>query len=134
MDAYRVVTENTRVLSYLPHMHIHGKRECIEFIYPTGEAETMSCVDFNFNWQIMYQYADHAQPLVPKGTIVHVTSWHDNSVMNTNNPDPKNWKGYGQRTIDDMDIPIISGVKLTDEEFEQAHQERTATLASSTQN
>jgi hypothetical protein len=133
-DAYRAVTENTRVLSYLPHMHIHGKRECIEFIYPTGETETMSCVDFNFNWQVMYQYADHVQPLVPKGTIVHVTSWHDNSVMNENNPDAKNWKGYGQRTIDDMAIPIISGVKLTDEQFQAAQEERAAALASRTDN
>ena len=37
-------------------------------------------VDFNFNWHNSYVYADDAAPLLPKGTILKVTAWHDNTV------------------------------------------------------
>lgn len=123
-DEYMITSENYRVLTYLPHMHIRGQRQCIELIYPDGKAEMMNCFDFNFNWQLLYEYEEDAQPLVPKGTVVHVINWHDNSTTNPLNPDPKNWTGYGQRTIDDMAITMTEGILLTDEEFEKAVETR----------
>ena len=44
--------------------------------------------NFNFNWMTSYVYADDAAPLLPKGTILKVTAWHDNTAANKNNPDP----------------------------------------------
>ena len=55
-----------------------------------------------FDWQIVYNYADDVAPLLPAGTIMHVISWHDNSAANRYNPDPRNWVGFGNRTTDDM--------------------------------
>ena len=45
--------------------------------------------DFNFNWMNIYIYADDAAPLLPKGTILRITAWHDNTASNKSNPDPK---------------------------------------------
>ena len=41
----------------------------------------LSYVDhFNFNWMNNYIYADDAAPVLPKGTMIHVTAWHDNTA------------------------------------------------------
>jgi len=37
--------------------------------------------------QIVYNYADDVAPLLPAGTIMHTTNWHDNSTKNPWNPD-----------------------------------------------
>ena len=68
----------------------------------TGRIETVNCVDWNFGWHITYNYATDVQPLLPKGTVMHITTWHDNTAANKWNPDPTNWVGYGQRSSDDM--------------------------------
>ena len=95
-----------------------GKYQCIEFIYPTQpvRAEVVNCASFDYNWHMDYNYADDTAPLVPAGTILHVTSWHDNSAANRGNVDPSNWVGSGQRTIDEMGFAWIGSYDLTDEE------------------
>lgn len=124
-DGYAMMKDNLRLMTYLPHMHIRGKRQCIEIIYPdTGNVEPLNCFDFNFVWQLVYQYQPDAQPLIPKGSILHIINYHDNSRGNRNNPDPKNWAGFGQRTVDDMAIAMGEVMKLTDEEFDRAVKER----------
>jgi hypothetical protein len=65
-----------------------------------------------------YNYADHTSPLIPAGTILHVTSWHDNSEANRANLDPNIWVGSGQRTIDEMGFAWIGWHDMTDEEYE----------------
>ena len=35
--------------------------------------------DFHFQWMTNYIYADDAAPVLPKGTIIQVTAWHDNT-------------------------------------------------------
>jgi len=124
-DGYTVINHNFRLMTYLPHMHIRGKRQCIELIYPTtGRVEPINCFNFNFMWQNVFQYDLDSQPLIPAGTILHVINYHDNSAGNRLNPDPKNWVGFGQRTVDDMAIAMGEGMKLTDEQFQQAVKER----------
>jgi hypothetical protein len=126
-DGYALMRDNLRLMTYLPHMHIRGKRQCIELIYPeTGNVEPINCFDFKFEWQLVYQYQPDAQPLIPKGTILHVINYHDNSMGNRLNPDPKNWAGFGQRTVDDMAIAMGEVMKLSDEQFRQAVEERQA--------
>ena len=56
--------------------------------------------------------------------MLHVSSWHDNSVSNPWAPDPRNWVGYGERSTDDMSFSWVSYYELSDEEFEQAVRER----------
>ena len=121
IDGYTILHSPARILSFQPHMHIRGKRQCLELIYPTSGAsaktEMVSCANFNYNWHLNYTYADDAAPLVPAGTILHTISWHDNSTVNKANPDPKNWVGDGQRTIDEMGFAWIGWYDLTPDEY-----------------
>jgi hypothetical protein len=77
----------------------------------------MNCASYNHNWVKIYSYADDAAPLLPAGTIVHVIGWYDNSAKNPRNMEPRNWKGFGNRSIDDMMINIGKYISLTEEEF-----------------
>jgi hypothetical protein len=65
-----------------------------------------------------------AGSLLPAGTIIHITTWHDNSVNNRYNPNPKNWVGYGQRTIDEMSFAWVSLYYLDEADFQQRVQAR----------
>ena len=119
-DGYTRFNKAARITMFQPHMHMLGRYQCIEFIYPTQpvKAETVNCARFDYNWHMNYNYADDATPLIPAGTILHVTSWHDNSPANRGNVDPKNWVGSGQRTIDEMGFAWIGWHDMTDEEYE----------------
>jgi hypothetical protein len=111
-------------------MHIRGKYQCLELIYPTSSTpmvtEMISCAHFNYNWHLVYNYADDVAPIVPAGTILHVISWHDNTPNNKFNPDPKNWVGQGNRTIDEMGFSWIGWVDLTEEDYKKEFDERKA--------
>ena len=130
IDGYVVMHKPARILSFQPHMHIRGKRQCLELIYPTGGAsaktEMISCANFSYNWHLNYTYTDDAAPLIPAGTVLHVISWHDNSQSNKANPDPKNWVGDGQRTIDEMGFAWIGWYDMTDDEYKAELAERKA--------
>lgn len=130
VDGYTFLHKPARIIAFQPHMHIRGKRQCLELIYPTAGAaaktEIVSCANFNYNWHLTYNYADDVQPLVPAGTILHTISWHDNSQANRFNPDPKNWVGDGQRTIDEMGFAWIGWYELSDDEYKAALAERKA--------
>ncbi len=128
-DSYHRFDANVRLTGFQPHLHNRGKRQCIEAIYPDGEVETLSCADWDFGWHIVYNYADDVQPLLPKETILHTITWHDNSRANRWNPDPRNWAGFGQRSSDDMSFTWTSWFELSDEEFEAAVAEREALTA-----
>ena len=125
-DAYYKFEKNARLVGFMPHMHNRGKRQCIEAIYPNMQIEQFNCVNYDFQWQIVYNYADDVAPLLPAGTIVHVISWHDNSVANKYNPDPRNWVGFGNRTTDDMSRHWLTYYTMSDEEFKAEQAERAA--------
>jgi len=125
-DAYYKFEKNARLVGFMPHMHNRGKRQCIEAIYPNMQVEQFNCVNYDFQWQIVYNYADDVAPLLPAGTIVHVISWHDNSVANKYNPDPRNWVGFGNRTTDDMSRHWLTYYTMSDEEFKAEQAERAA--------
>ena len=121
IDGYTVLHTPARIIAFQPHMHIRGKRQCLELIYPTSgssaRTEVINCANFNYNWHLTYNYKDEVQPLVPAGTILHTISWHDNSTANKYNPDPRNWVGDGQRTIDEMGFAWIGWYDLTEDEY-----------------
>jgi hypothetical protein len=127
-EGYTTLTKPARVLSFQPHMHNRGKAQCMEAIYPGGrKVETLSCVsNYQFAWHLVYLYAEDEQPLLPAGTLLHVISWHNNSVSNKFNPDPENLVTFGQRTIDDMAFAWISYYYLSDEDYKQQVEERKA--------
>jgi hypothetical protein len=116
----------------MPHMHNRGKRQCLEAIYPSMVTEQFNCVNYDFQWQIVYNYADDVAPLLPAGTIIHVISWHDNSAGNRNNPDPRNWVGFGNRTTDDMARNWLTYYYMSDDEFKAEVAERNRLKANGT--
>ena len=119
-DGYTRLNKAARITMFQPHMHMLGKYQCLELIYPSQpvKAEVVNCAHFDYNWHMNYNYADDVAPLVPAGTILHVTSWHDNSSANRGNVDPSNWVGSGQRTIDEMGFAWIGWYDMTDAEYE----------------
>jgi hypothetical protein len=118
-EGYTVLRENTVITNFQPHFHLRGKAMQVEAILPNGGTQVISYVqDFNFNWMTNYIYADEAAPAFPKGTIIHVTAWYDNTSNNKNNPDPDQWVGYGDRTVDEMAHAWMNVVYLTDAEYE----------------
>jgi hypothetical protein len=66
-----------------------------------------------------YIYADDSAPVLPKGTVIRITSWHDNTSANRFNPDPNQWVGDGDRTIDEMSFAWVNVTNLSDEEYNQ---------------
>ncbi len=114
-----------RLENFQPHMHVRGKAMSLEAVYPNGRIEMLNYVDrFDFNWHINYVYADDAAPVLPAGTVLKLTAWHDNTAANRANPDPTQWVGWGQRSFDDMYHAHVNVVYLTDEDYEQIVEER----------
>jgi hypothetical protein len=118
-EGFTVLKENTLITNFQPHFHLRGRAMEVEAILPTGERQVISYVGhFNFNWMTNYIYADDAAPAFPRGTLIHVSAWYDNTRANPNNPDPEQWVGYGDRTVDEMGHAWMNVVYLTDAEYE----------------
>jgi hypothetical protein len=117
-DNYTVLTRPAMLENFQPHMHLRGKAMLVEAILPDGRIQTISHVaNFNFNWMTNYIYDDDATPVFPKGTMIHVTAWYDNTKNNPNNPDPDQWVGYGDRTVDEMGHAWMNVTYLSDDEY-----------------
>jgi hypothetical protein len=117
-EGFTVLKENTLITNFQPHFHLRGKAMQVEAILPDGSNQIVSYVGrFNFNWMTNYIYADDAAPVFPKGTVIHVSAWYDNTKANKFNPDPDQWVGYGDRTVDEMAHAWMNVVYLTDAEY-----------------
>ena len=119
-EGFTVLKENTLITNFQPHFHLRGKAMQVEAILPDASTQVISYVDnFNFNWMTNYIYADDAVPAFPKGTVIHVTAFYDNTRANKNNPDPDQWVGYGDRTVDEMAHAWMNVVYISDAEYQQ---------------
>ena len=131
-DGYAYFHNAARITAFQPHMHALGTYQCLELIYPStgtpARTDLVSCAHWDYNWHMVYNYADDVAPIVPAGTVAHVISWHDNTEAFRNNPDPKNWTGGGGggRTIDEMAFAWLGWYDMTAEEYAQELAERKA--------
>jgi hypothetical protein len=90
----------------------------MEAILPDGSTQMLSYVgDFNFNWMTNYIYSDEDAPVLPKGTVIHIKAWHDNTNDNPNNPNPGAWVGYGDRTVDEMAHAWVNVTYISDDDY-----------------
>ena len=122
-----VIPAPARIENFQPHMHMRGKAFAMEAIYPNGRREMLSMVsNFQWRWHVNYTYADSVAPLLPKGTTLVFTAWHDNTADNPNNPDPKQWVGWGDRTVDEMAHVWADVTYLEQDDFDKLVAERTA--------
>ena len=146
-DGYTLLTRPAVITAFQPHLHTRGQAQCIEVILPQTDDEgnvllqspgsspaplmrqlTLSCVsNWRYMWHIVYNYADDAAPVVPAGTVVHITTWHDNSPALRVNPDARNNIAYGQRTIDEMSFAWVSYYYIDEDEYKARSAERALT-------
>ena len=132
-ERFHVLTQNGRVENFQPHMHLRGKGMQMTAILPDGTTRVLSRVsDFNFNWHNNYIYADRVAPLLPKGTVLAFKAWYDNTSAHRANPDPNQWVGYGDRTVDEMGHAWVNITYLDDDDFTAAVAEREALTAKAT--
>jgi hypothetical protein len=133
-EGFTVLKENTLITNFQPHFHLRGKAMKVEAILPDGNRQVISYVgNFNFNWMTNYIYDDDAAPVFPKGTVIQVSAFYDNTKANKNNPDPDQWVGYGDRTVDEMAHAWMNVVYLNDDEYKALLDERKAKAARTTQ-
>jgi hypothetical protein len=137
-EGYETLRAPARLENFQPHMHLRGKAMLMEAILPDGTKRTLSYVDhFNFNWMTNYIYSDDAAPVLPKGTVIHVVAWHDNTVNNKNNPDPDQWVGWGDRTVDEMAHAWVNVTYISEDDYKawlskqepSQHEPRTVAAA-----
>ncbi|MDE0394902.1 MAG: cytochrome c [Gammaproteobacteria bacterium] len=119
-----VMPENVRLNSIRGHMHMRGRYQTMEAIYPDGRREVINRINWDHKWHTAHQYADHAAPLLPKGTVLIVTAQYDNTVNNPNNPDPDQWVFFGRRSADEMGHFHMEVTWLGDQDFERLVAER----------
>ena len=124
---YIVLDEHTKIIAFEPHLHAPGVRMCIEAIWGHNQF-TLNCVGYDHNWVKQYVYEDHAAPLLPKGTILHVIGFLDTTEANPNLADSRNWAGGGRRSVSNMFIDLGYSVELTEEQFQTEMAERRALM------
>ncbi len=127
MEAYFTLPQHAKVSIFEPHLHAPGVRMCLDAVYGTA-VETLNCAGYDHSWVRVYTYEDDAAPLLPKGTILKLTGYFNNSPSNPNVIDPRNWSGGGNRSVDQMFINLMRGVYLTDEQFQDELAKRRQAL------
>ena len=61
-----------------------------------------------------------------------MSAWYDNTKANKNNPDPDQWVGFGDRTVDEMAHAWMNVTYFNEEEYTALQAERKAKLAKAT--
>jgi hypothetical protein len=126
-QAVTVLKAPTILHNFQPHMHYRGKAQTLEAIYPDGRREVINQASrFTNNWHINYIYDPNYAPVFPKGTVLVVTTVHDNTAGNKNNPDPRQWVTGGSRTVDEMAHLNEQLIYITEEDYRRIVEERRA--------
>src|SRR5262245_31609113 len=107
VEAEATFSDEVKIWSMHPHMHLRGKDMTYTAIYPDGRSEIMLRVPkFDFGWQTDYWLAE---PLtLPKGSKLHVRAHFDNSSANRSNPDPSKVVRWGDQTWEEMMIGFFT--------------------------
>ncbi len=117
-----------RIDSFQPHGHLRMHAASLEIFYPeTGRTEVVSVIsDWSATWHHSHLYEPHVAPLLPTGAVLVIKQWYDNTGNNPNNPDPRQWVGWGQRTADEMTHAWIAVSHLDQETYERLLAERSS--------
>jgi hypothetical protein len=93
---------NARAIGITPHMHYIGKE--MKVVAETTDGMTVPLIwikDWDFNWQGQYQYKKPVE--LPKGTVIKLDAYYDNSADNSRNPSkPPKRVRWGEETTDEM--------------------------------
>ncbi|MGH9660932.1 MAG: ascorbate-dependent monooxygenase [Bryobacteraceae bacterium] len=96
------VREDIVAYAATPHMHLLGKEMRMVATFPDGSLRDLVWVkNYDFNWQTNYVFKEPI-PL-PKGTVIDVTAFYNNSASNPANPNnPLRDIRWGEGTTDEM--------------------------------
>jgi len=85
-----------------PHMHLIGREMKVVAATPDGKEVPMIWIkDWDFNWQGGYAYKEPLK--LPKGTVLKMEAYYDNSKDNPHQPsDPPRPVIWGEQTTDEM--------------------------------
>jgi hypothetical protein len=99
--AYYSFSQDSKIISFLPHMHTRGDSMRYTLHYPDGKTkDVLNVPKYNYDWQWIY-YPE--EPIaVPAGTSMEVVASYDNSHENEKNPNPHKWVEFGDGTDDEM--------------------------------
>ncbi len=100
VEVHGTLPNDATLLSFLPHMHLRGKRFEYNIVRPHAQIQTLLRVHWNFYWQMSYRLAE-PMPL-KAGTMLQAIAWYDNSRKNPHNPDPDEAVRWGDQTTDEM--------------------------------
>jgi peroxiredoxin len=121
VSASLTLAQDTRLLSFLPHMHLRGEDFRYSIARPGQPAEVVLSVPaYDFGWQSYYVLEE---PLdLPAGTRVDCLAHYDNSERNPYNPDPDRAVRWGEQTFEEMmigymdvDLPVETPFRLAPE-------------------
>jgi hypothetical protein len=94
------LAEEAKLVYAQPHMHLRGRDFELRLVLPDKAPQTVLKGDWNFDWQMGYQYAE---PLVmPKGAKLQFITHFDNSPANRANPDATKRVVWGPQNWDEM--------------------------------
>ena len=120
-----------RIDSFQPHGHLRMNAASLEIFYPeTGKTEVVSMISkWSATWHHSHLFEPESAPLLPTGAIMITKQWYDNTANNPNNPDPRQWVGWGQRTADEMSHSWIAITHLDDETYQELVEQRADSKA-----
>ena len=118
-DGYYRLEKPTLLVSFQPHMHLRGKSMCVEAILPTMRVQPISCAKMELRLEPRLHLRRRCRA-APAGR-------HDPAcdrlarqlAGQPANPDPRNWAGYGGRTLDEMSFAWMNYYYLSDEDYQQ---------------
>jgi len=117
--AYYQFSQDSRIVSYLPHMHVRGQSIRYIMHYPDGAtADLLNVPAYDYNWQWIYY--PELPVKVPAGSMLEVIGTWDNSSANTLNPDPSKHVQFGEGTNDEM---LVGFAEFVSEEGESPRAE-----------
>jgi hypothetical protein len=102
VTAQKHIRQNIHLLAGWPHMHLLGQEMRAWATLPNGSTQPLVWVpNYDFFWQEVYEYKE---PLaLPKGTVINMVAYYDNSTENPLNPYEKPRDiSFGQRANDEM--------------------------------
>jgi hypothetical protein len=109
LTQFNAIRQDMVLYNIQPHMHLRGRAIKYTAVFPDGREEVLLNVPrYDFNWQILYEYAKPV-PL-PAGTIVRVDATWDNSTKNRYNPRPDQEILWGEQSWDEMLSPQLRAV------------------------
>ncbi|HVS14857.1 MAG TPA: hypothetical protein VMV46_13090 [Thermoanaerobaculia bacterium] len=102
-------SQDSKLLSLLPHMHQRGKSMRYTLTRPDGSREILLDVpEYDYDWQNIYRFA---QPVAaPAGSLLEVEASWDNSADNPANPDPTLEVTWGDGTNFEMLVAFFDFV------------------------